>query len=302
MGYGNWTATSYASYRTTTGLSVDDMSTASVSQIYTSHKLNSDLDPKGVVRECCDSEDHPNSFPVILALDVTGSMGAAAQKVAAKLNEIMMGLLNKVPDVQFMSMGIGDVEYDSAPVQASQFESDTRIAEQLEKIYFEHGGGGNAYETYTAAWWMGLRHCELDCWKRGKKGVIITLGDEPLNPYISKNNIKRYFGDNVQDDIRTEELYKQVADKFDVYHIAVDDHDTSYSYYGERVDNSFKKYLGQNFMVSTLDKLSDTITDIIKKEYDNSGGGIMFASVDTPNGSIAPTSGLKVDENGQIYW
>ena len=302
MGYGSWTAQSYASYRTTTDLSMDDMFTASVSQIYTSHKLNSDLDPKGVVRECCDSEDHPNSFPVILALDVTGSMGAAAQKVAAKLNEIMMGLLNKVPDVQFMSMGIGDVEYDSAPVQASQFESDTRIAEQLEKIYFEHGGGGNSYETYTAAWWMGLKHCKLDCWKRGKKGVIITLGDEPLNPYISKNNIKRYFGDNVQDDIRTEELYKQVTEKFNVYHIAVDDEDTSYSFYGERVDNSFKKYLGQNFMVSTLDKLSDTITDIIKKEYDNSGGGIMFASVDTPNGSIAPTSGLKVDENGQIYW
>ena len=300
MGYGNWTAQSYTSYRATTDLSMDDMYTASVSQIYTSRKLNSDLDPKGVVRECCDSEDHPNSFPVILALDVTGSMGAAAQKVAAKLNEIMMGLLNKVPDVQFMSMGIGDVEYDSAPVQASQFESDTRIAEQLEKIYFEHGGGGNSYETYTAAWWMGLRHCELDCWKRGKKGVIITLGDEPLNPYISKNNIKRYFGDNVQDDIRTEELYKQVTEKFNVYHIAVDDEDTSYSFYGERVDNSFKKYLGQNFMVSTLDKLSDTITDIIKKEYDNSQNGV--ATVGISAGTVAPSAGLKVDENGQIYW
>lgn len=300
MGYGSWTATSYASYRTTTSLSMDDMSTASVSQIYTSHRLNSDLDPKGVVRECCDSEDHPNSFPVILALDVTGSMGPAAQKVAAKLNEIMMGLLNKVPDVQFMSMGIGDVEYDSAPVQASQFESDTRIAEQLEKIYFEHGGGGNSYETYTAAWWMGLKHCKLDCWKRGKKGVIITLGDEPLNPCISKNNIKRYFGDNVQIDIRTEELYKQVTDKFNVYHIAVDDYDTSYRHYNERVDNSFKQYLGQNFMVSTLDKLSDTITDIIKKEYDNSQNTV--ATVGISVGTVAPSSDLKVDENGQIYW
>ena len=47
MGYGNWTAQSYISYRTTTGLSTDDMYTASVSQIYTSHKLNSDLDPQG---------------------------------------------------------------------------------------------------------------------------------------------------------------------------------------------------------------------------------------------------------------
>lgn len=33
----------------------------------------------------------------------------------------------------------------------SQFESDVRIAEVLDKIYMEHGGRGNAYESYTAA-------------------------------------------------------------------------------------------------------------------------------------------------------
>ena len=53
-------------------------------------------------------------------------------------------------------------------------------------------------------------------------------------------------------------------------------------------------------MVSTLDKLSDTITDIIKKEYDNSQNSV--ATVGISAGMVAPSAGLKVDENGQIYW
>lgn len=50
------------------------------------------LDPKNVIRECCDTEEHPNTIPVILALDVTGSMGQAAVEVAKKLNVIMTKL------------------------------------------------------------------------------------------------------------------------------------------------------------------------------------------------------------------
>ena len=65
-------------------------------------------------------------------------------------------------------MGIGDLAYDYAPIQASQFESDIRIAEQLDKIYFEGGGGGNNFESYTAAWYFGVHNCKLDCWNRGE--------------------------------------------------------------------------------------------------------------------------------------
>lgn len=83
-----------------------------------------------------------------------------------------------------MIMGIGDLAYDGCPIQVSQFESDIRIAEQLDKIYFEFGGGGNSFESYTAAWYFGSRHTKLDCLNRGKKGIIITMGDEQLNPYL----------------------------------------------------------------------------------------------------------------------
>ena len=96
-------------------------------------------------------------------------MGQTAVEIAKRLNEIMTKLYGQIKDVEFMIMGIGDLAYDTYPIQASQFESDIRIAEQLDKIYFEFGGGGNWFESYTAAWYFGSRHTKLDCWNRAKK-------------------------------------------------------------------------------------------------------------------------------------
>ena len=113
MGYGTWTSASFRSYSTTKGLSLDNMTgviTSSVSNqdLFKEKSLNKALDPKNATRECLDSEDHPNTIPVVLALDVTGSMGDAAVEVAKKLNVIMTNLYDKVQDVEFMIMGIGD--------------------------------------------------------------------------------------------------------------------------------------------------------------------------------------------------
>ena len=120
-----------------------------VQDIYKARHISPLLDPKNVMRECCDSEEHPNTLPVILALDVTGSMGDSAVRVAQKLNEIITDIYDdgSIKDVQFCVMGIGDLSCDDAPIQISQFESDIRIAEQMDAIYFEGGGGGNRYES-----------------------------------------------------------------------------------------------------------------------------------------------------------
>lgn len=269
MGSGSWSPMSFSSYvGKSRGVSVDDFTTGSYSNqdVFKSTKLAKELDPMNVTRECRDSEEHPETLPVILALDVTGSMGNAAVKVAQKLNDIMTDLYedNSVKDIEFCIMGIGDLAYDDSPIQISQFESDIRIAEQLDKVYFEFGGGGNKYESYTAAWYMGARHCDLDCWKRGKKGIIITMGDECPNPYLPGTRLTRATGDHLQGDIETKDLLNEVSEKFDIYHISVDDNSSSYKYHQRfGIDEEWKGLLGDNYKVATLDSLSETITDII---------------------------------------
>lgn len=267
MGGGSWTSTSYVNHSTTTRgfSSMDAFKSASTQDLYRSRKLEDCLNPYKVIRECCDSDEHPNTVPVILALDVTGSMGSAASAVAKQLGDIMSKLYESITDVEFMTMAIGDLSYDDSPIQASQFESDIRIAEQLEKVYFEGGGGGNRYESYTAAWFFGLNNTKLDCWKRGRKGIIITLGDEPLNPYLPKHRLSDALGCQLQSDVETPELYNNASEKFDIFHIAINDPDTAYKYYSADIDESFGKLLGGRLKVSTLQNLGRTITSIISE-------------------------------------
>ncbi len=283
MGSGSFTTSSFTTYSTSRGRTVDSKGTVtsdSLQDFYTQTKIHKDLKPYKVVRECCDSDEHPNTIPVIIGLDVTGSMGRACVKTAQSLNTIITSLYDKFNDIEFMIMGIGDLSYDHAPIQASQFESDVRIAEHLDKVYMEHGGGGNGFESYTAAWYFGLHHTKLDCWKRGKKGIIITMGDEPLNPYLPKYPLEKVTGDNLEADVETKDLYELTKEKFDIYHIAIDDFDDCYQAYKSRVDKTFKDVLKENYKVSTLDELPSTIVKCIENSVN---GYSTENSVETTN-------------------
>ena len=266
MGGGSWTASSFVSYSRSVGREIDIKSgdikgSYSAQEMFKSHRLDETLNPYNVIRECCDSEEHPNTVPVILALDVTGSMGKSSVEVAKKLNVVMTELYDKVKDVEFMIMAIGDLAYDDSPIQASQFESDIRIAEQLDKVYFEAGGGGNSFESYTAAWYFGARHTKLDCWNRGKKGLIITIGDELINPYLPKVELSNILGDNLQDVINTKDLLNEVSKKYELYHLNVAD-----TYSGKNPCNieSFAKYIGENHVRNiNVNNIAESIIDIV---------------------------------------
>lgn len=274
MGSGTWTKNDYYNYAKTIGRTIDDNGALdeayTAQELFASTRLQPELNPYKVIRQCCDTQEHPKTIPVILALDVTGSMGCAAAEVAKKINKVMTELYEKVTDVEFLVMGIGDLAFDTAPIQASQFESDIRIAEQLDKIYFEGGGGGNGFESYTGAWYFGSRHTDLDCWKRGKKGIIITMGDEPLNPYLPANRLRNVTGDSLETDIETNILYEETVKKFDIYHLAVNDKATAYHYYKKHINKSFGKYLDDKHLLTvSLDNIANTIVDIVSETSNN---------------------------------
>ena len=266
MGYGRWRDEDFRTYAGRNGRKVRkdgtiDTAGETVQSMYRGRTIDPALDPNNVIRECCENEEHPNTLPVILALDVTGSMGRAAMEVAAKLNEVIIKLLGTDMDIEFMVMGIGDLAYDRAPIQISQFESDIRIAEQLDKIYFEGGGGGNSFESYTAAWYMGARHTKLDCVKRGRRGLIITLGDEPLNPYLPKGSLAEVTGDALQGDVETKALFHEVRNMYEVYHIHVI-HGSDF--YGDRANHEWRKILDKNHLrFCKVNEISSAVTKII---------------------------------------
>ena len=271
MGSGLWREDTFRQYSSRVGRTVDrtgrvagDMSNQ---EMFAARSLDPMLDPKDAFRECCDTEEHPETVPVILALDVTGSMGQAAVEVAKQLNVIMTKLYEKVKDVEFMVMGIGDFAYDRCPLQVSQFESDIRIAEQLDKVFFEFGGGGNGYESYTAAWYFGVNHVKLDCWDRGKKGIIITMGDEGINPYLPADKLEKVIGRHVDGDIETKQLYKEACEKYDIYHLYVNHGRAGYA---NSYVKSWEKALDRDhFKAVRIDDIADEIVKIVTKQTGN---------------------------------
>ena len=218
MGGGSWTAKDWSSFSNSR---VSGRSTAS---IYTSSRMKNEFDPKNVIRESCDSSEHPNSVPIILGLDVTGSMSNILQVMAEKLGLVMTEIYDRKPvtDPQILFAAVGDAVYDDYPLQVTQFESDIRIAKQLTEVYFERGGGGNGFESYPLIWYFAANHTKCDNYlKRNKKGFIFTFGDDSYPEKLTQKEIKEIFGDDAERDIPIEEVLTQVNRQFEVYHFCM---------------------------------------------------------------------------------
>ena len=250
-------------------------STLSVSEAreatFKHRSLDSEMDIKGKIRESRDSEEHPNSFPIIIALDVTGSMrGIPMDLIQNSFPEIMKSLLDSgVNDAQVCFIGVGDCYCDNAPIQCGQFESSDELMEKwLQKVYLEGGGGANPGESYNLAWYFASRHTETDSFeKRGKKGVLITLGDEPCLSEIPKSEIENLFGDNAQDGITSKSLVEEVKGKWNIYHIHFSD------YNNDSTSKKWKNLIGEdNVKVLPRDNynLIPVISDLILKNIDSS--------------------------------
>lgn len=238
-------------------------------EIYTSRSMNKDLNPFGVkVRESRDSADNPNSTPLIVAIDVTGSMGIIADVIAREgLGTLFTGILERKPisDPHVMFMAVGDANCDSAPLQVSQFEADKRIIEQLTQIYLEHGGGGNNFESYNLPWYFAAMHTVHDSMeKRGKRGYLFTIGDEEAPRDLTKDQIKRFIGDTPQTEMSTRDLLTLAQRSYDCFHVIIEEGDYARRAL-DRVVGSWTDLLGQRVIrLANHKKLAETIVSAIE--------------------------------------
>lgn len=274
MGYGSWSASSWDSYSTTHVKNKTSVSGCGASSLYSSTAMPDDMNPKNItVREARDSADNPNSTPIIIALDVTGSMSPVLRSVVTNLNTLMQEIYNRgsITDPQVCFMAIGDADYDRAPLQVSQFESDIRIAKALQKVYFEQGGGGNDQESYTLPWYFATNYVSADAIeKRHKKGILITMGDEPCPKELTRKQIQKVFGTTIEEDsISSEELLNAVSRDWDVFHLIIEQGNFYSSRYRshdkELVDNSFGDLLGERAIhVSDYNKIAEIVVSILE--------------------------------------
>lgn len=264
MGYG-----SYSDSRATTYSA--KLKTKSAGEIF-SKGFNSAMNPFEVeMRESRDSVDHPESFPIIIALDVTGSMGSIPLFLIKEgLPTIMKKIMDAgIKDPQVLFMGVGDHTCDEAPLQVGQFESsDELLNKWLTEIWLEGRGGGNDGESYFLPWYFTKNVTTDHLEKRGKKGVLITIGDEPVLKEISESSLNKIVGGQNQKFTATEML-DMAEKKFEVFHLHMGNTKS-----GSRDDvrAGWKQLMSDNCVIvenreTVADRIVDVVINVFKSQH-----------------------------------
>ncbi len=172
------------------------------------------------LRESRDSEKFPESLAISVFFDETGSMETVPRTLQKNLDKLMGSLLRKgVKDPQVMIGAIGDaVNHEVAPIQVGEWETDIKIDDCLGQLFLEKNGGGNEHESYDLALYAMARHTSVDCWeKRQRKGYVYIIGDELPFERVSRRIVKKYIGDDLDDDIPIASIVKEVQIRFEVF-------------------------------------------------------------------------------------
>ncbi len=260
MGGGSWNTSSYASAASARAASgIDDFDYDKKVRSGRARGIHASLDPKTVagpasplagqvVRESRDSADHPDSLPIAVFFDVTGSMRGIPVILQKKLATLMDVVIAKagVAHPQILVGAIGDSTCDQYPFQAGQFESDNRFDEALRSIILEGGGGGQMMESYGLAYRFAAEHTATDAWdKRGKKGYFFTMGDEAFWPTVTAADVEKIFGVAAHGDETVEELVRRAQERWEVFHLCSMDG----SYPNEdRIHQKWQKLLGERYV------------------------------------------------------
>lgn len=249
-----------------------DYKKMSLFDTFKQRSVNNAMNPYGVtIRESRDSEEHPNSVAVIIALDVTGSMGSIPHYLIKEgLPNIMGSIIQKgLKDPQVLFLAIGDHTCDSAPLQVGQFESSDELLDHwLENVYLEGHGGGNDGESYSLAWYFAGKHTSIDCFeKRKQKGILFTIGDEPVLHDIPENSLKRIMGDGQYDKVNNVfALLDKAQEKYHIFHLHLKQGSNGQR---QEVIDGWKQILGNNLLVidrkEDIEKIiSDKINELTK--------------------------------------
>ena len=265
MGGSRFDANDWTGYSSTTRASV---ASAGVGSVFKSRDMHADMNPKGITfRESRDSVANPNSTPIIIGLDVTGSMGKIpANMITNSLGKMFQDIYDRQPvsDPSILFAGIGDSHTDRAPLQVGQFESGNEITQWLEKLWLEGNGGGNDSESYDLLYYFAAYHTQCDAFlKRQNKGYVFSIGDELPANIVPIKHIEKVFGYTPQADFKFADLITQVRKSWIPYHLLILEGAAKYSPDSHKA--AWNAVMGQNVIpVDDYTKLPEIITSILE--------------------------------------
>ena len=235
------------------------------------------LPSKAIIRESRDSDIHPNTVPIIIGLDITGSMQDIPENLIREGSPKLISALMKrgVAHPAIMFMAVGDSRCDrGGTFQVGQFESgDKEMDMWLERMWLRGGGGGNGSESYVWAYHFAKNHVVTDAWeKRREKGFIFTIGDDHCQSSLTDSELNEVMKDNIKGEASSSEnLVKSLHNQWNIYHIDLDTRDSNKM--SRSTIETWKNLLGDEYAIrmgrTDYQAIGDKIADIIASRVTN---------------------------------
>lgn len=165
-------------------------------------------------------------FPLVVAVDVTGSMKTLPKLIFEKLcilyNEALFFLPDELKETFEISFSaVGDAYTDGSPLQVTDFGKGFELDKNIKSLYPEGGGGGQARETYELTAYYYLKHCHLPEAIKRPRPMFVFIGDEGYYSKVNRSQIEQLIGNPPKTDLISKDMFEKLKKKFDVYILRV---------------------------------------------------------------------------------
>ncbi len=245
----------------------------SARRVYDAHVGRSYGDAVSVGKKAKDliptSLETKSESPLVIACDVTGSMGEWPATMFSKLPYLELEGKEYLGDTMEISFAaVGDAYCDSYPLQVRPFTSGKELEKRLKELVIEGGGGGQVSESYDLTALYYARKVEMP---NAINPVFIFIGDEKLYEFVDKDQAKEYVGVSLEKRLSTRELIDELKRKYSVYLVRKPYEESDgdgMSSTDKQIHKMWASYLGEDHIaiLPEAGRVVDVIFGILAKE------------------------------------
>ena len=200
-----------------------------------------------------------STSPLVVQVDVTGSMGAWPKTIFSKLPYLdIEGKTYLGPDMEISFAAVGDAYSDKFPLQVEEFGSGTVLETRLANLKVEGGGGGSHHETYELGALYYARNVDMP---NAVRPIFIFVADEAPYDQVPVAKAREVCKVKIERVLTVDEVFAELKIKYSVYLVHK-------SFPGGETRKEWVRLIGEDHIADLDDpeRVVDVIFGILAKE------------------------------------
>lgn len=177
-----------------------------------SDAVSSQVNPLDLVPASLSTESRA---PLVVACDVTGSMGESPAVIFSKCPYLdLEGKEYLGDDMEICFAAVGDAYSDNYPLQVRNFDKGLNLKNRLEELIIEGNGGGQQKESYDLAALYFASNVQMP---NAIHPIFIFIGDEGLYDFVNNDQAEKWTYVSLAKRMGYKQVLEKLKQKFAVY-------------------------------------------------------------------------------------